>query len=134
MVIGPQSEVWQDCTDYRKSWFVDAHHPQADDNNEGSKGMPLRTIQAAVDRLQAGEEVVIASGLYREAITIDQGGTACDCMVRLRAADNADVIISGAEPLVGTWHQPLAPRAPQIIAAKKPVMPWDYRSVLGYAI
>jgi hypothetical protein len=107
MVVGPQSEVWQDCTDYRKSWFVDAHHPQADDNNEGSKGTPLRTIQAAVDRLQAGEEVVIASSLYREAITIDQGGTACDCMVRLRAADNADVIISGAEPLVGTWHQPL---------------------------
>ena len=106
-VTDPHAEVWQDSTVYHKSWFVDINHPQADDDNEGTAAAPLKHIQAAVNRAQPGEEVVIAQGLYRESVIIPRGGTDSDQMIRLRPAEGAQVTISGAEPLRGHWHQPL---------------------------
>jgi len=43
--------------------------PTGDDENPGTKANPFATIQAGVNRLQAGDALVIREGVYREAVT-----------------------------------------------------------------
>ena len=102
----PALTPWTDDTLYTRSYIVDQSHPSANDTNQGTSSAPLRTIQAALDRVQPSEEIVVASGLYREHLKPRQGGTSTHAMIRLRAAPQAEVIVSGAEPLRGRWHRP----------------------------
>ncbi|HIW33992.1 MAG TPA: DUF1565 domain-containing protein [Candidatus Paenibacillus intestinavium] len=46
------------------------------DNNDGSVDAPWRTIQYAADTMKAGETVLVREGIYEEAITITNSGSA----------------------------------------------------------
>lgn len=46
-----------------------------DNNNDGSAGKPLATINAALAKAQAGDEVRVAAGVYREAVVVPKSGT-----------------------------------------------------------
>ena len=48
--------------------FVDRANPHASDSGPASKSRPLLTIGAAMKRLQPGDHVFIAAGVYREPV------------------------------------------------------------------
>ena len=49
---------------------------QGNDNNDGSKEHPWKTIQKAVNSAQAGETVYVKEGTYEEGVIITTSGTA----------------------------------------------------------
>jgi parallel beta-helix repeat protein len=56
-------------------YFVDAKHPKADDKNPGTLEAPFKTIQAALDKAQAGDSVEVRAGIYHEGVTFKRGGS-----------------------------------------------------------
>jgi hypothetical protein len=95
--------------------IVNQQHPAAADTNAGSVEQPLKTISAAVAMMQPGDTVRIYSGIYRETVTITTSGSA-DAPITIQAADDAYVVINGAD-IVSGWErvpgeQPLWTKAP----------------------
>lgn len=87
------------------------------DNNPGTQAAPWATIQAAVNRLQPGDTLLVHSGVYRETVTFPRSGTAAR-PITVKASPGEKVVITGCEPVTGwTLHD----------AAKniwKAPMPW----------
>ena len=54
--------------------IVDKKNPAADDKNAGALESPLRTIQAAVDKAQPGDSVLVR-GVYHEGVHFKHSGT-----------------------------------------------------------
>ena len=74
------------------------------DANIGSKQKPLRTIQAAVNRMQAGDVCLIQTGTYRESVEISKSGTPVQPL-RIQATPGAKVIFDGTETVAGKWEK-----------------------------
>ena len=54
--------------------FVDGSDPHADDKNPGTLAAPFKTIQAAMDKAQAGDTVRVRGGVYHESVKFKRGG------------------------------------------------------------
>lgn len=89
--------------------------PSGDDANPGTIAAPLRTLQAARDMLREngwpGHQpctVILHAGTYRLSkpfrLTPRDGGT-LENPVIYRAADGAEVIVTGAQDLNATWTE-----------------------------
>ncbi|MBN1361214.1 MAG: right-handed parallel beta-helix repeat-containing protein [Sedimentisphaerales bacterium] len=63
----------------------------------------MRTIGEAVSRLEAGDEVVIHGGIYRESVVIDRSGSA-DQPIQIHAAEGEPVVLTGADRITD-WTQ-----------------------------
>lgn len=72
------------------------------DSNPGSQTRPLRTIQAAVDRLRSGDTCTIRGGVYPESIVLPVSGEP-GRPVRIQAYPGEEVILDGTEPVTGKW-------------------------------
>lgn len=88
------------------SIYVDAVH--GNDGNNGSKSAPLKTIGAGVTMALAnnynsiGSKVIINPGTYREAVTINGGGSRTTSLpMTFQAATTGTAIISGADVVSG---------------------------------
>ena len=99
----PSSQCGRSRSTSRRLYYVDANARNADDNGPGTNERPFRTIDHAAQVLQPGENVIIGSGVYREAIRPARGGTSPDAMISYEAAPGADVVISGAAVTAG-WQ------------------------------
>lgn len=78
-----------------------------DDNNDGSRNAPWKTIARATqaDVLSPGDAVYIREGEYHEAIRPQEGGTE-GAPITFAAYDKDEVIVSGKELLLqGPWFQ-----------------------------
>lgn len=82
-----------------KTYYV-SQADYAKDTNDGSENFPFRTIQAAADVAQAGDTVLIDSGIYREEVVIKNDGTATQPII-FKAKDGANVVISAFEKISG---------------------------------
>lgn len=100
---GTEFRTWEDRTEYRRVYYVDRNHPAAADDNTGTKEAPFLTIQRAADVVQPAEKVLIKSGIYREWVRPQRGGTGPDAMISFEAAPGAEAIISGSDVLRATW-------------------------------
>src|SRR5579862_9556217 len=65
------------------------------DHNPGTSSKPLRSVASAIAHAPAGATVVIASGVYREALG------AVTRPITLEAASGAHVWLSGADAVTG---------------------------------
>ena len=63
-------------------------------------GDQLRTISAAVGKVEPGDTVLIHDGVYRECVVVDRGGTA-GAPVSFQAVPGENVVVTGADRLTG---------------------------------
>lgn len=84
-----------------REWFVS---PSGNDKSEGTEAAPLRTVQASLDRAQAGDVCKLRAGTYREAAEFKSSGTA-EKPVRLQAYTGEAVVFDGTETVVGQWEK-----------------------------
>jgi len=85
------------------TWVVNNQAPGAADDNPGTEEKPLRTIQAAADRAQPGDTVLVHEGIYREQVVPPRGGTSPKRPITYRAAPDEEVSIRGSEHIT-TWQ------------------------------
>jgi hypothetical protein len=80
--------------------------PDGDDANPGSMEKPMKTIQAAVDRMKAGDTCLIRGGTYRESVKIRVSGEPGK-PVRIAAYPGEEVVLDGTDVAAGPWtrHQ-----------------------------
>lgn len=84
-----------------RDWFV---APSGNDQNEGTEQAPLRTVQAALDRAQAGDICQLRAGTYRETAEFKSSGTA-KTPLRLQAYPGEAVVFDGTETVTGKWEK-----------------------------
>jgi hypothetical protein len=65
----------------------------------GSAAAPFRTIQEGVNRASPGTQVLVADGIYREAVTFPASGTSSK-WIQVKAAGSG-AILDGSESLAG---------------------------------
>ncbi len=109
---GSEYKTWENRTAWTRTYVVDQHHPEASDANAGTPEKPFRTIGRAAQVLQAGERVVVKSGVYREEIRPAAGGTGPDRMIGYEAAPGARVIVKGSRVLGRGWRRSRHPNNP----------------------
>jgi hypothetical protein len=80
------------------TYVVDQRMPAAADSNPGSEQAPWKTIARAAATAQAGDTVLIRTGVYREAVVLKRSGTA-DQPIRFLADAASSVIVTGADRL-----------------------------------
>lgn len=76
--------------------------PQGSDENDGSIEKPLRTIQAAADRMNPGDTCFIREGRYCENVTLTN--FIGDKETAFKAYNGEKVVITGAAPLETKWQ------------------------------
>jgi hypothetical protein len=90
--------------------------PGGNDADPGTEAKPLATIQAAVNRLQPGDTLLIHGGTYRETVTFPRSGAA-ERPITLRPYRDEKVLVSGCDPVTGwtlhdagrkIWKAPIA--------------------------
>ena len=124
---GARFAFWEDATVYRAVYHVDQQHPAASDDNPGTAEAPFRTINAAAQRLQPGEKVVIHAGLYRECVRPARGGTGPGAMIAYEAAPGERVVVRGSE----VWRADARPSTGYALPATGGGRPLD-GGVAGY--
>ena len=72
------------------------------DANPGTQTAPFRTIQAAVNRMGAGDVCFIHGGVYRETVKIKASGTPGKPL-RIQACQSEEVVLDGTEVVTGKW-------------------------------
>lgn len=80
-------------------YYVDC---KANKNGNGTKENPFATIQEAANVAVAGDEVFVASGIYREAVNPKNAGTA-EHRITYRSEKPLGAVIKGSEELTG-WQ------------------------------
>jgi len=78
--------------------------PSGKDAQEGSAASPLRTIQAAAEKAQPGDRVIVHAGIYRERVDPPRGGTSDENRIVYQAAPGEKVVITGSEIVKG-WEK-----------------------------
>lgn len=66
------------------------------DSNTGSYSAPWRSIQHAVDQVQAGDTIAVRGGIYNETITFNKSGSAENGFITLTQYANEKPIIDGS--------------------------------------
>ena len=88
-----------------RTYVVNDPATNASDDNPGTQARPLKTIQAAADRAQPGDTVLVRAGIYREQVVPPRGGTSPDRPITYHAAPGENVSIRGSERVTDWRHQ-----------------------------
>jgi hypothetical protein len=80
-----------------RTCVVDNRATNASDDNPGTDASPLKTIQAAADKAQPGDTVLVKAGIYREKVVPPRGGESADKPIVYKAAEGHAVSIRGSE-------------------------------------
>ena len=121
---GTQFPMWEKPMHFSRTYYVDGNAKNAEDSGSGTKDHPFRTINHAAQILQPGESVVIASGVYREAIRPARGGTSPEAMISYEAAPGAHVEVLGAIAVSG-WQPSEGWNIGLDRETKQPVKAWE---------
>ena len=70
-------------------------------SGDGSKEHPFKSIQEAARLCKAGDEVIVAPGVYRECVRPLNGGSDDEHRVTYRSAEPLKAVITGAEEVKG---------------------------------
>ncbi len=70
-------------------------------SGDGTESRPFRTISEAAALARAGDEVLVAPGVYRECVDPKNGGESDDRRIVYRSVRPRGAVITGAEPVKG---------------------------------
>ena len=89
-------------------YYVNA---KAKRNGNGSKASPFKTINQAASIAKAGDEVLVAPGIYREQVVPKFGGTgdAPEQRITYKSEKPLGAVITGSEVLKGWNDVPVSP-------------------------
>jgi hypothetical protein len=73
-------------------------------NGIGSKEAPFQTITQAADCAKAGDEIIVAPGIYREWVNPINSGLSDERRITYRSEEPGKAIITGAEPVKNWTH------------------------------
>ncbi len=76
-----------------KTYYVSAKN--GNDKNPGTDKKPLKTIQSGVNKLSAGDTLIVQEGTYSEQVVINRSGDSRNPIV-IRAAQNQRPLIDGS--------------------------------------
>lgn len=93
---GNHFRSWEMPQLYSHTYYVDQHHPRADDANPGTEARPFKTISQAARILKPGERVLIKGGEYRETVHPARGGEGPQRMITYEAAEGEQVVVKGS--------------------------------------
>lgn len=96
-------DKWEKQVSYTKTYIVDQSHPMASDDNLGTEEMPFSTINKAAKTVNAGEQVLVKDGLYREWVRPRMGGNSPENMIRYAAYPNHKPVIRASKPIEEVW-------------------------------
>jgi hypothetical protein len=85
------------------TYEVAQRNPQANDDGDGTRDRPWRTITRAAEKAGPGDRVVVRDGIYREHLIAKTSGTA-EAPIQFEAAPGAHVVLTGADRLTG-WQK-----------------------------
>ncbi|MDZ7723273.1 MAG: right-handed parallel beta-helix repeat-containing protein [candidate division KSB1 bacterium] len=108
---GSKFAYWRDQTEYSRVYHVSQAHPEASDENSGTRSRPFRTINHAAQVVRPGEKVVVHSGVYREKIAPKHGGLSSRAMVCYTAAPGEHVVVKGSVVLNADWEMSADPKS-----------------------
>ncbi len=74
-----------------------------DNLNAGTLEAPFRTIQHAINNVEAGDVVNIRGGIYREKLTLDGIHGKEDNWITFQNYNEEDVLLSGAKQIKNPW-------------------------------
>jgi hypothetical protein len=102
------------------TYEVAQHNPQANDDNDGSRERPWKTITRAAAKVAPGDTVVIREGVYREQVVVKTNGTE-EAPIVFEAAAGAHVVLTGADVVTG-WQK---------ARGERPIyrVPWMHRFI-----
>jgi hypothetical protein len=90
-----------------KAFAIEIHVSQkGNDANAGMAASPFRTINKAAQVAQAGDQVIVHEGIYRERVDPARGGESAAKRIVYKAAKGEKVIIKGSEVIKG-WKRRL---------------------------
>ena len=81
--------------------YVSAAAPRSGD---GTQARPYQTISEAAKVAEAGDEVIVMPGFYREWVNPVRGGESDDKRITYRSVVPGCAVITGAEPVKGWTH------------------------------
>lgn len=87
---------WEKTPVFTREYHVNAAHPEAGDENDGSMEHPFATIQAAANLAGPGTRVWIHGGVYRECVHPVCGGNGPEEMVSFEAFGDGEVVIKAS--------------------------------------
>jgi len=96
---GREFEFWEREPIFDRTLHVSCDAPNASDDNDGSEGAPLKTIDRAAQIATPGTCVLIHGGLYRECVRPVRGGTDPEHIISYEAFGDGPVIIRASEPV-----------------------------------
>ena len=96
---GKQFNFWEKEINYTRELYVSKDDPAASDDNDGSRTMPLKTIQAAANIATPGTHILIGPGVYRETVSPMRGGDGPENMICYEAQEKGTVIIKASEEI-----------------------------------
>ncbi len=82
-----------------QTYYVDAVN--GDNAYAGTENSPFKTIQKAVDTAVAGDTVLVNPGVYKEAVTLNNGGTTAEDIIVIKAASAEKPVLYGGEAVIG---------------------------------
>lgn len=103
-------------------FYVDGKN--GDDKATGTSDRPWRSVQAAIERLKAGDTLVLRAGVYYERLYVALAGTA-EKPITIRSAPNERVVIDGSLSEFFTSPQSVWEPAPDGVAG-------EFRTVRTY--
>ena len=93
---GSEFAFWEVNQSYERELHVACNHPEASDENDGSREHPFQTINQAAAIATAGTRILIHGGEYRECVRPRQGGESPERMICYEAYGDGDVIIKAS--------------------------------------
>jgi len=84
-----------------KTWFVNQNYTFKKNSNPGSKTNPFKTMSEAALVAMPGDTVLVYSGVYRERVAPNNGGTSQAPIVYM-VAPGEEVLLKGSE----VWQKP----------------------------
>jgi hypothetical protein len=96
---GKLHAFWESVPVFDRELHVNAAHPKASDDNEGTPALPFLTINAAAQLASPGTRVLIHGGTYRETVQPARGGESPERMISYEAVPGEAVFIKASVPV-----------------------------------